>query len=134
VAFKGIAPSDPRKYSMNELQRTGFAERLSAAADAKRAMLAKFKPRPTVAASLPIDRAALRKAELDRVRSERAALKTAKQQAIAQAAEAARLDEEELAAAALEAKRGERKERKALTKAEQKAKRDARYAARKARR
>lgn len=84
---------------MTELQRTGFAERLTAAADAKRTMLAKFKPRPTVAAPLPINRAAVRAAELDRVRSERAA---AKQQAIAQAAEVARLAEEELTAAALE--------------------------------
>ena len=119
---------------MNELQRTGFAERLTAAADAKRAMLAKFKPRAAVAAPLPVDRAALRAVELERVRNDRAFAKAAKRQAVADAAEAARLTEEAIAAAALDAKRGERRERKALTKAEQKAKRDARYAARKARR
>lgn len=119
---------------MTELQRTGFAERLTAAAEAKRAMLAKFKPKPAVAASVPIDRAALRTAELERIRSDRLAAKAAKRLALAEAAETTRLAEEATVAAALDAKRGERKERKALTKAEQKAKRDARYAARKARR
>lgn len=119
---------------MTELQRTGFAERLTAAADAKRAMLAKFKPMAAIPAQAPVDRAAHRTAELERVRNERAAAKAAKRQALADAIETARLAEVAIAAAALDAKRGERKERKALTKAEQKAKRDARYAARKARR
>lgn len=118
---------------MTELQGTGFAERLTAAAEAKRAMLEKFKPKPTVVAP-PIDRAALRAAELEEVRRDRAIAKAAKRQAVADATDARLLAEAATAAAALDVKRGERKQRKALTKAEQKAKRDARYAARKARR
>lgn len=119
---------------MTELQGTGFAERLTAAADAKRAMLAKFKPRAAVPAPAGLDRDAQRTAELQRVRDDRATAKAAKRQAFADAAEASRLAGETIVAAAMDAKRGERKERKALTKAEQKVKRDARYAARKARR
>ena len=118
---------------MNEIQRTGFSERLKTAADAKAALLEKLRPKPTVTATDFQSRAELRVAELEQVRAARVEAKAAKQQAAADAAEAARQTDEAIAAAALDAKRGERKERKALTKAEQKAKRDARYAARKAR-
>lgn len=118
---------------MNESLRTGFQERLKTSAEARKALLAAFKPRPTIQAEGQPNRADARAAELARVREDRTAAKAARQQAAADALETARLNEEALAAAALDAKRGERKERKALTKAEQKAKRDARYAARKAR-
>lgn len=118
---------------MNELERTGFSERLKTAALAREALLAKLRPKPTVTAAQTPDRSALRAAELERVRAERRQAKTDKQQAAAEAAEAARQADEAAVAASLDAKRGERKERKALTKAEQKAKRDQRYAARKAR-
>jgi hypothetical protein len=118
---------------MNETQRTGFAERLKTAAEAKKALLANFRPKPTVTDPQISERAAMRTAELERIRQERADAKVARKQAAADAVEAARQAEESVAAAALDAKRGERKERKALSKAEAKAKRDARYAARKAR-
>jgi hypothetical protein len=118
---------------MNEIQRTGFSERLKTAAEAKKALLANFRPKPSVTPADFQPRAARRAAELGRIRLERAEAKAARQQAVLDAAEAARLSDEAIAAAALDAKRGERKERKALTKAEAKAKRDARYAARKAR-
>jgi hypothetical protein len=118
---------------MNEIQRTGFSERLKTAAEAKQALLAKLRPKPTVIATDFQPRADLRAAELERVRRARIEAKAAKLQAAADAREAARQTDEAIAAAALDAKRGERKERKALTKSEQKAKRDARYAARKAR-
>jgi len=121
---------------MTEMQRTGFSERLKAAADAKKAMLASFRPKPTVTAPQAPDRAALRAAELKRVREGRTEEKLARKQAAADAQAAAALAQEALEAAALEAKRGERKERKereALSQAEAKARRDARYAARKAR-
>jgi len=118
---------------MNEILRTGFQDRLKASAEAKKALLAAFKPKPSVPASELRSRADTRAAELARVREDRAEAKTARKQAAADAVEATRLGAEALAAAALDAKRGERKERKALTKAEAKAKRDARYAARKAR-
>jgi len=118
---------------MNEMQRTGFSERLKTAAEARKALLANFRPKPAVTAVETPDRAAQRAAELERVRQERQDAKAAKAEARALSEEAARLEAEAIEASALDAKRGERKERKALTKAEQKAKRDARYAARKAR-
>jgi hypothetical protein len=118
---------------MNEILRTGFQERLKTAADAKKALLAAFKPKVASTASDQPSRAEARLAELARVREERVEAKAARKLAAAEAVEAARLSDEAVIAAALDAKRGERKERKALTKVEAKAKRDARYAARKAR-
>jgi hypothetical protein len=107
---------------MKDPLKTGFAERLTAQQEAKKALLAKLKPKPMITAAVFESREEIRERELAAVR-----------QARADAKEAARLDAEARELAALEAKRGERKERKALTKAEQKAKRDAKYAARKAR-
>ena len=117
---------------MNKTQQTGFAERLKTAADAKKALLEKFRPKPTVTDPLFAERDAMRLAEVERVRTERAKAKADVRRAGEEAAEAARQAQALLDAAALEAKRGE-KERSALTNAEAKAKRDARYAARKAR-
>lgn len=119
---------------MTELQKTGFAERLKAAAEAKQALLAKFKPKAAVTDPLFEQRGAMRAAELQEVRSQRADAKAAARQAVLDAQDAARQQAVDAEAAVLHAKRGERKERKALTKAEAKAKRDARYAARQARR
>jgi hypothetical protein len=118
---------------MNEMQRAGFSERLKTAAEARKALLANFRPKPTITATQPPDRAARRAAELEQVRRERLDAKAARTAAKAETAEAERLAAEAAAASEADARRGERKERKALTKAEQKAKRDARYAARKAR-
>ena len=108
---------------MKDPLKTGFADRIQAAKDAKLALVAKLKPKPNVAAEVFESREEIKARELAAVR-----------QARAEAKEAARLAAEAAALAELEAKRGERKERKALTKAEQKAKRDAKYAARKANR
>jgi hypothetical protein len=119
---------------MSEIDGAGFSDRLKRAADAKQALMAKFRPKPTVNDPQAPSRAALKTAELEQVRRARAEAKLAKQEAAAQAIEAARLAIEADESAVLDAKRGERKERKALTKAEAKAKRDARYAARQARR
>jgi hypothetical protein len=118
---------------MKETQKTGYAERLKTAADAKKALLDKFRPKPTVTDPLFAERAAMRNAELSQVREDRQQAKADAKQAAADLVDAAREADEAVAAAELDAKRGERKERKALTKAEAKAKRDARYAARKAR-
>ena len=106
---------------MKDPLKTGFTDRIQAAKEAKLALVAKLKPKPTIVAEVFESREEIRARELAAVR-----------QARAEAKEAARLAAEAAEAAALEAKRGERKERKALTKAEQKAKRDAKYAARKA--
>jgi hypothetical protein len=111
-----------------------FADRQKTAAEAKAALLARFKPKPTVTDPTLKPRHEKRAEELARVREARVTEKAAKKQAQSDAAadKAAALAADE--AAALEAKRGERKERKALTKAEAQAARDAKYAARKARR
>jgi Family of unknown function (DUF6481) len=123
--------------SGKDLKGSGLTDRLSAAADAKAALLAKMKPKPTVTDPLFEQRAALRdaerKAELDEVRTARADEKEATRQAAADAAAADQAAIDAAAEAALAEKRGARKERKQLTKAEAQAKRDARYAARKAR-
>jgi hypothetical protein len=118
---------------MKQTERTTYAERLKTAAEARKALLAKFQPKTTVTAPELQDRSALKAAELAQVRLDRAEAKRVRREAIAAAEAAVRESEEQVAAAALDAKRGERKERKALTKSEAKAKRDARYAARKAR-
>ena len=106
---------------MKDPLKTGFADRLTARAEAKKAMLAKFKPKPTVQAEVFESREEIRQKELETVRAARA---EAKEQA-RQAAEAKRLSD-------LEMKRGERKQRKATTKAEQRAAREAKAAARRA--
>ena len=118
---------------MNELQKTGFAERQKSAAEAKSALLAKFRPKPTVTDPLASQREALKAEALNELRQNHAAAKAAAKQAVADAKEAVRQAQADADAADLDARRGVRKERKALTKAEAKTKRDARYAARKAR-
>lgn len=122
---------------MNETQRTGYAERLKTAADAKKLLLEKLKPKAASVDPLHAERAALRASEkaqeLVQVREERAAAKAATRLANAEAEAAVARAAAEKEAAELDAKRGQRKERKALTKVEAKAARDAKYAARKAR-
>ena len=121
MLFEGPPTFSHPKGLMKDPLKTGYADRLTAAADAKKAVLAKFRPKPTVTAPVFESREAIKARELAAVR-----------QARAEAREAARLAALAAEEASLEAKRGDRKERKALTKAEQKAKRDAKYAARKA--
>ncbi len=117
----------------HDIDGARFSDRLKRAAEAKQALLAKLRPRPTVTDPMALSRAALKTRELVEVRAKRAEARSAKKAAALQAVEDAKILEAAQAATALEAKRGERKERKALTKAEAQAKRDARYAARKAR-
>jgi Skp family chaperone for outer membrane proteins len=100
-----------------------FAERQAAAADAKKALLAKFKPKPTVVDPNLDERRAARQAELEALRAKRAAERQAKRE------EAARKEAERRA---LEAEVAEAMELE--LRARQKAARDARYAARKQRR
>jgi hypothetical protein len=122
---------------MNETQKTGFAERLKTAADAKKLLLERMKPKTAVVDPQHAERAALRAsekaAELAQVREERAAARAATKQAAADAEAAIAQAIADQEASDLDAKRGQRKERKALTKVEAKAARDAKYAARKAR-
>ena len=122
---------------MNETQKTGFAERLKSAADAKKLLIEKLKPKAAAVDPLHAERADLRAsekaAELAEVREARATAKAAVKQANAEAEAAVAQAAADLEASELDAKRGQRKERKALTKVEAKAARDAKYAARKAR-
>lgn len=118
---------------MSSNPHVGFADRQKASSEAKKALLAKFRPKPTVTDPNFQAREERRAAELEQVRRERAEAKAAAAAAALEAKLAAEREQEALEAASLDAKRSERKERKALTKAEAKAKRDARYAARKAR-
>ena len=118
---------------MRDLKQTGFNDRISAQQEAKKALLAKFKPK-AAAPDPEFDRLAeKRAAEKEALRQQHELVKAEERRQKAEK-EAARLEAERLAEEELEAeRRGARKERKALSKAEQKAARDARYAARKAR-
>jgi hypothetical protein len=126
-------PKDTTTPRMRDLKQTGFTDRLTAQQEAKKALLAKFKPKAAapdpefekLAAKRAAEKEALRqqhelaKAEQRREKADKEAARLAAQQAV----------QDELDAE----KRAARKERKQLTKEEQKAARDARYAARKAR-
>lgn len=120
---------------MKDPLRTGFAERQKSAAEAKKAILAKLKPKPTVVdpnfvpreQRLAAEREAARLAReeaKEKARLEAEALAEAKRIADEKAAEEKRLallnDEE----AQLALKREERKERKAEAKAAARAKRE----------
>ncbi len=114
---------------MKQLANPGFNDRLTAAADAKKAMLARFKPKPTVVAETFVDRAALREQEREAVRVARVEEKERLRTERAAAEEAARVallhDEQ----AILEAKRNERKERKQLQKMDAQSRRAQRLSA-----
>ncbi len=118
---------------MRDLKQTGFNDRISAQQDAKKALLAKFKPK-AAAPDPEFDKLAeKRAAEKEAIRQQHELAKAEERREKAEK-EAARLAAERETEEALEAeKRANRKERKQLTKEEQKAARDAKYAARKAR-
>jgi hypothetical protein len=115
---------------MREPKIGGFTERLSAQAEARKALLAKMKPKPTVRPEVFETSAQKKERELEEVRARRAAEKEEARQR-AEAAEAQRLlalenDEQHQ----LERKRQERKDRKSQAKAEARAKREAKSAQR----
>lgn len=123
-----------------------FNERRNAAGDARKALLDKFKTRPTAddpkvlakqaERKAVLEARAIREAEKERLKQERLA-REAKERAEREAAEAeARRIAEEAAheeATRRESEENERIARVLADEAERKAKRDARYAARKAR-
>jgi hypothetical protein len=101
----------------------GFADRQAASAEAKKALVAKFRPKPTIVDEAFEARRASKQAELDALRAQRAAERQAKrEQAARKEAERKALEFEIAEAMELELR------------ARQKAARDARYAARKQRR
>jgi hypothetical protein len=101
---------------MTELKKTGFADRLSQAADAKKALLAKMKTKPAATDPNFDKRHEEREKELEAIRAARAAEREAKRLAKIEAEQAKALTAAEAEQAALEAKRKERKERKAAEK------------------
>ena len=118
---------------MRDLKQTGFTDRLTTQQEAKKALLARFKPK-AAAPDPEFEKLAIKRAaEKEAIRQQHELAKAEQRREKAEK-EAARLEVQRQEEEALEAdRRGARKERKALTKAEQKAARDARYAARKAR-
>ena len=108
---------------MSHLKNTGFADRITAAAEAKKAMLAKLKPKPTVTDPNIEARKAAEAAELEKVRAERNAERETKRAAAAEA-ERLRLEDEAITQEA----------RDLDLRAKQKEARDLRYAARKQKR
>lgn len=111
---------------MKPSHQPGLADRFATAAEAKKALLAKFKPKPTVTAPEgALGREARLAAEREALRAKRQAEKEAAERAKAEAEAARRealLNDEQ---AQLELKRQERKDRKAAAKAEARAKREA---------
>lgn len=118
---------------MRDLKQTGFTDRLTAQQEAKKALLAKFKPK-AAAPDPEFDKlAAKRAAEKEALRQQHELAKAEQRRERADK-ESAQLEAQRAAQEEVEAaKRADRKARKQLTKEEQKAARDARYAARKAR-
>ena len=114
--------------------KTGFSDRITAQQDAKKALLAKFKPK-AAAPDPEFDRLAEKRAAEKEALRQQHELAKAEQRREKAEKDAARMAADLAAQEAIEAeKRADRKARKQLTKEEQKEKRDARYAARKARR
>lgn len=108
---------------MRDLKNNTFNERAATSLEAKKALLAKMKVKPTVTAPVAPDRAAIKAAELAELRAKREAERTEKRRVAAEA-DALRREMD-----AFNAETAELELRIA-----QKAARDARYAARKQRR
>src|SRR6516165_9546585 len=115
---------------MREPKIGGFTERLSAQAEARKALLSKMKPRPTVRPDVFETSAEKKARDLAEVRARRVVEKE-EARVRAEQAEAERqlamANDEQLQ---LELKRQERKDRKAAAKAEARAKREAKAASR----
>lgn len=101
---------------MSAFKPNNFTDRQKASAEAKKALLEKLRPKPSVTDPDFANREAQRQAELERVRQERAEARAAAK-LIAEEKEAARRAEAAaLEATELELKRMERKERKQVQK------------------
>ena len=106
----------------------GFADRIKAQQESKKALLARFQPKPTVVADNLVDRATRKAQELEGVRRTRVEERERSRIERAAAAEAFRLNAVNAEQAALDAKRAERKERKATMRSDAQSKRAARLA------
>ena len=102
----------------------GFSERLAAQAEARKALLEKFKPKPTVVAEVLETRETRRARDLEEVRAKRAADKEAVRLAKEKAELEARLAIENDEELMNQLKREDRKARKAQAKADARNKRE----------
>jgi predicted house-cleaning NTP pyrophosphatase (Maf/HAM1 superfamily) len=102
----------------------GFSERLAAQAEARKALLEKFKPKPTVVAEVFETREQKKARELEDVRARRVAEKEAIRLAKEKAEEEKRLAMENDEELMLQLKRDDRKARKAAAKTEARNKRE----------
>lgn len=110
---------------MREPKIGGFSERLTSQAEARKALLEKFKPKPTVRPVTFETREQIKARELEEVRARRAAEKEAARLKAEADVEAKRLAFENDEQAQLDLKRSDRKDRKAQAKAEARARREA---------
>jgi hypothetical protein len=115
---------------MRESKIGGFTERLSAQAEARKALLAKMKPKAAVRPEVFETTAEKKARELEEVRARRVAEKDEARRRAEEAEAARRLAIENDEVLQLELKRQERKDRKAAAKAEARAKRESKAAAR----
>ena len=119
---------------MKHIKGFEFSDRQQTAAEAKKALLAKFQPKAATT-TVDIDAVkAAREAERERVRQERAAAKEAARLARIAAEEAKQAAAVDAEQSAVDAKRQERKDRKAQMKLEAQKKREANQALRAERR
>jgi hypothetical protein len=122
----GRLDASPRQFPEKKhiiLKNTGFADRLSTAAAARKAQLEKFAPKSTVTDPAFVDRQARRAAELEAVRGARAQRRAEAVEARAAAQAAARAAIAQAELEALQAKRLERKTRKTAQKMDANARR-----------
>ena len=115
---------------MRDIKTATLAERMKASAEAKKALLAKFKPKPAAPDPAFAERATRKAAEIEAVRQARAEAKEAVRRARVEQEEAAQQKIVLSELSELETIRAARKERKAAMKAEARAKREARSAIR----
>ncbi|MGC1304897.1 MAG: DUF6481 family protein [Caulobacteraceae bacterium] len=113
---------------MKQNTNPGFADRLAAQAEAKKAMLARFQPKPTVVAENHVDRTTRKEQEREAIRRQRVEDKEKHRAERAASLEAARQSAENIEQEALEAKRVERRERKATMRSDAQSRRAARLA------
>lgn len=114
---------------MNYSKNVDFSARLKLQAEAKKALLESFKPKPAAADPNFVSREDRKAAEREAIRAARASEKEAQQVRREQRAEEARQAAIAAEQAALDAKRNERKDRKSLEKMDAQARKAARMAA-----
>jgi len=126
----GADKRDQIPLNMRDPKLGSFSERLTSQAESRKALLEKFKPKPTVRPETFETREQRKARDLDEVRAKRAADKEDARLKAEAAVETARLALESDEQAQLELKRQDRKDRKSQAKADARARREAKSAQR----